>query len=305
MAQASNRGFQLFCWLFIVIGLMSISAGVQSLVKSLSTKNWSLTDGVIQSAHQEAHPGDDGTTYSAEVTYTYQVSGVNYQGRKISIGQMSSSAQNVQRILDRYPGGKKVSVYYSTADPAEAVLETGIHGGTWIFFGVGTAFGLVGVLFLQVVRVAAKAQMPGAPPSSSVTANPDGSFTMNQPPVLAGLIFLLAGTAICFLPPDGHAPKWILLVVGVMFAAAGLLMLLSRLENKVYSKIVGGVVLAVFLVLVHWISFGPGDRTGTATSTFSTSHAANVRMPFAIATIIMDLVILAVLTHKLRNRRKY
>ena len=119
-----------------------------------------------------------------------------------------------------------------------------------------------------------------------------------------GVIFLLAGTAICFLPPDGHAPKWILVVAGVMFAAAGLLLLLMRLENKVYSKIVSGVVLALFLVIFHWISFGPGDRTGTATTPFSTSHIANVRVPFAIATIIMDVVIVAVLVHKFLNRRK-
>jgi len=119
-----------------------------------------------------------------------------------------------------------------------------------------------------------------------------------------GVIFLLAGTAICVLPPDGHAPKWILVVAGVMFAAAGLLLLLMRLENKVYSKIVSGVVLALFLVIFHWISFGPGDRTGTATTPFSTSLIANVRVPFAIATIIMDVVIVAVLVHKFLNRRK-
>jgi len=304
MAQASNRGVQLFCWLFIIIGVVAMSAGVGSLMKGLRTENWPVTDGVIQSAHQEAHSGNHGTTYSAEVTYIYQVSGVSYDGRKISIGQMSSSSQYAQKILDRYPVGKRVSVHYSPADPAEAVLETGIHGGTWIFLGVGTAFGLFGVMFLQVLRAAARPPMPGAPPAASVTLKPDGSFTTNQPPVLMGVIFLLAGTAICFLPPDGHAPKWILVVAGVMFAAAGLLLLLMRLENKVYSKIVSGVVLALFLVIFHWISFGPGDRTGTATTPFSTSHIANVRVPFAIATIIMDVVIVAVLVHKFLNRRK-
>ena len=304
MAQPSNRGVQVFCWLFIVVGVAVFGAGIWTLVKSIRTEHWPVTDGVIQSAQQESHSGDHGTTYSAEVTYTYQVSGVNYTGRKISIGAMSSSSQYAQGILDRYSVGKNVSVYYSPTDPAEAVLETGIHGGTWICLGVGTAFGLAGLMFLQIFRAAAKAQISGAAPSSSVTVNPDGSVTASKPPVLMGVIFLLAGTAVCFAPPDGHAPKWILCAVGVMFAACGLLLLLMRLENKVYSKIVGGMVLVLFLVVFHWVSFGPGERIGTATTPFSTSHAANVRTPFAIATIFMDVVIVAVMAHKLSKRRK-
>jgi Protein of unknown function (DUF3592) len=303
MPQASNRGAQLFCWVFILVGVTVMGAGVWTLIKSIRTEHWPVTDAVIQSAHQESHSGDHGTTYSAEVTYTYQVSAANYTGRKISIGAMSSSSQYAQKILDRYPVGKKVAVYYSPTDPAEAVLETGIHGGTWICLGVGTAFGLAGLMFLQIFRAAAKAQISGALPSS-VAVNPDGSFTASKPPVLMGVIFLLAGTAICFAPPDGHAPKWILCTVGVMFAACGLLMLVMRLENKVYSKIVGGVVLVLFLVVFHWVSFGPGERIGTTTMPFSTSHAANVRLPFAIATIFMDVVIVAVLVQRFLKRRK-
>ena len=305
MAQVSNRNVQLFCWVFIALGLAVVGAGVWTLIKSLRTESWPVTDGVIQSTREKSHSDSDGsTTYSAEVTYTYEVAGVKYDGDKISIGQMSSSSQYAQKILDRYPIGKKVSVHYSPTDPAEAVLETGIHGGTWICFGVGTAFALFGTLFLQIQRAAAKAQMPGALESSSARTNPDGSSSMDKPPVLMGVIFLLAGAGICFLPPDGHAPKWILLVVGAMFAFAGLLLMLMRLENKVYSKIASAVVLILFLVIFHWISFGSGDRTGTTTTSFSTSHTSNVRMPFATATIGMDVVILAVLTRRLSKRGK-
>ena len=304
MAQVSNRNVQLFCWVFIAIGLAMVGAGIWTLIKSLRTESWPMTDGVIESARMASHSGEHGSTYSAAVTYTYRVTDVPYGGDKISIGQMSSSSQYAQKILDRYPIGKKVSVHYSPTDPAEAVLETGIHGGTWICFGVGTAFALFGTMFLQVQRAAAKAQMPGALESTSVRTNPDGSISRDKPPVLMGVIFLLAGTGICFVPPDGHAPKWILLVVGVMFAFAGLLLMLMRLENKVYSKIASAVVLILFLVIFHWISFGSGDRTGTATTPFSTSHTSNVRIPFAIATIGMDVVIFAVLAHRLSKRWK-
>ncbi len=266
----SNRGAQLFCWLFIVIGLAAVGAGVWTLVKSLRTEHWPVTDGIIQSAHMESHPGNRGsTTYSAEVTYMYQVVGVSYTGKKISIGGMSSSSDYAQGILNRYPVGKKVSVHYSPADPEEAVLETGIHGGTWICFGVGTGFVLFGTMFLQIQRAAAKAQMPGAPQTPSVRTNPDGSISMDKPPALMGVIFLLAGVAICFAQPSGGTPHWIIYAAGGVFGLGGIYLLLWRMGKQDYGKFLVWPILILFLAVFHWIAFGAGERIGTSTTPFS------------------------------------
>ncbi len=120
-----------------------------------------MTGGIVQSAEMKSHSGNHGgTTYSAEVTYSYQVAGASYTGDKVSIGQMSSSSEYARGILNRYPVGKKVSVHYPPGDPSDAVLETGIHGGTWICLGVGTAFTLFGIMFLQIQRAAARRNCP-------------------------------------------------------------------------------------------------------------------------------------------------
>jgi hypothetical protein len=301
MAKVSGRGTQLFCSLFIVIGLVAVGAGIWTLTKSLRTEHWPVTDGVILTAEIKSHSGEHGDTYSPEVTYSYRVNGTGYTGKKIAIGQMSSSTGYAQGVLQRYPVGQKVSVHYSPDDPAEAVLETGIHGGVWICFGVGTAFVLAGALFLQISRAAARAQQPGAPPSS-VHVQPDGSVTMDKPPVLMGVIFLLVGLGLSFVYPDNGTPRWSMLAVGAMFASGGLLLLLSRLENKVYSKIATWFMLVPFLAVFHWVSFGAGDRTGTVSGSFITTHAANVRWPFAIFTILMDVIIVAGLIHALIKR---
>ena len=50
MAQMSSRGTQLFCSLFIVIGLVAVGMGVWILTKSLRAENWPVTDGLIPSA---------------------------------------------------------------------------------------------------------------------------------------------------------------------------------------------------------------------------------------------------------------
>jgi hypothetical protein len=229
---------------------------------------------------------------------------MGYTGDKVSIGAMSSSSAYAQGILNRYPIGKKVSVHYSPGDPSEAVLETGIHGGTWICLGVGTAFTLFGALFLQIQRAAARAQMPGAPPSSSVKVQPDGSVTMDKPPVLMGVIFLLAGLGICCVPPDSGTPHWVVFAAGGMFASGGMLLLLYRLENKAYSKIAMAAFLAAFLAVFHWVSFGGGERNGTVSAPFSVTHGVSVRTPFALFTILIDVAIVAGLVHWLIKRWK-
>ena len=298
MSRKSSLVPQLFCSLFIVIGLVAVGVGVRLLIKSLRSEHWPVTDGIVQSSEMKSHEGSKGgMTYSAEVTYSYQVAGTGYTGAKIAIGQMSSSSEYARGVLDRYPVGRKISVHYSPGDPSDAVLETDIHGGTWICLGVGTAFTLFGILFLQISRAAARAQLPGAPQSSSVTVQPDGTVSMDKPPVLMGVIFLLAGIGICFLPPSSGTPRWVIYAAGGMFASGGLLLLLYRLESKVYYKIAMAPVVLAFLAIFHWISFGPGERNGTVSTLFSVTHGVSVKTPFAIFTILMDLVILAGLIH--------
>jgi len=303
MAQMSSRGAQLFCSLFVVVGLVVLGIGIWTFAKSIRSEHWPVTDGIIQSAAMKSHQGSKGgTTYSAEVTYTYQVAGTSYTGGKVSIGQMSSSLEYARGILNRYPVGKKVSVHYAPGDPSDAVLETGIHGGTWICLGVGTAFTLFGIMFLQITRAAARAQMPGAPESSSVTVLPDGRMTMTKPPVLMCVIFLLLGIGLSFVPPESGKPGWLMYAVGAVFFCGGVMLLLMRLENKIYSKIAMAPVLLALLTVFHWVAFGPGERIGTVSTPFSVIHGADVRTPFAIFTILMDLVIVAGLIHWLLKR---
>ena len=157
-------------------------------------------------------------------------------------------------------------------------------------------------MFLQIQRAAAKAQLPGAAESSSVKVWPDGRVTMDKPPVLMGVIFLLVGIGLGFVHPDSDKPGWLMYAVGGMFASGGVMLLLMRLENKAYSKIATMLMLLAFLAVFHWISFGPGERNGTVSTPFSMTHGVSVRTPFAIFTILVDLVIVAGLIHRLLKK---
>lgn len=61
MAQTSSRGVKLFCWLFMVVGFVALGAGGWTLIKSLRTTNWPVTEGVITATHIASHSGEHGS----------------------------------------------------------------------------------------------------------------------------------------------------------------------------------------------------------------------------------------------------
>lgn len=301
----SSRSITCFLFLFAIVGFVVVCFGIWTAIKSIRATHWPVAEGVVQASTMKRHTSNGshgGDTFSPEVSYTFQANGASFTGNKISFGQMSSSTDYAQRILDRYPVGKKVSVYYDPANPSEAVLETGIHGGTWVLLAVGTIFMLAGSMFLQIFRKAQNRQIDGTP--SSTTIAPDGRFTMDKPPVLMGAIFLIFGIGICFLQPAQGIPAWIVYAGGAAFALIGIFIFLFRLENKSYSKIVSWLILVLFLGIFHWVSFGAGERMGTSSSPFSEKQGVNVRTPFAIFTVLMDVVIAAALIYQFIKRRK-
>jgi cbb3-type cytochrome oxidase subunit 3 len=81
------------------------------------------------------------------------------------------------------------------------------------------------------------------------------------------------------------------------------MLLLMRLENKVYSKIATLLMLLGFLAVFHWVSFGAGERNGTVSTPFSVTHGVSVRTPFAIFTILLDVLLVAGWLHSLLSGR--
>ncbi len=89
------------------------------------------------------------TSYRAEVLYDYVVNGETYSANKVLFGQVGKgSPASARKIVNRYPAGKKVTVYYNPDEPEIAVLEPGATGGTYVLFGVGCVFILFGVVAL-------------------------------------------------------------------------------------------------------------------------------------------------------------
>jgi Protein of unknown function (DUF3592) len=299
MPQTSNRGvpvsLRIFLCLFILAGLAGLGAGVWNLYRGVRCESWPTAEGTVDRAEMTYHSSKNGGTYSADISYHYQAAGAYYSGKRLAFGAMSSSSSYAQNILARYPVGTKVQVHYSPDDPELAVLETGVHGGVWIEFGVGAVFVLVGAMFLQLFRKAAAAQDAPAPTDAVVP---------QKSPALAGVIFIVMGSFPFFLQTSAGVPQWVGYAGGGMFISVGLCLMTSGLRNKIYSKILGAAALLMFLAIFHWISFAPGERVGSASTPFSHSTGVNVKTYFAAFTILIDVVLLASLARRLVKGRK-
>ena len=68
-----------------------------------------------------------GPILSAELAYVYNVDQREYRGNRISFAEPIASAEADQRsIIEPYPVGKQVKVFYSPQNPQLAVLELDI-----------------------------------------------------------------------------------------------------------------------------------------------------------------------------------
>jgi hypothetical protein len=284
-----------FLWIFIFLGVSIIGFGVYTMVRSLRCAAWPTTEGVVQKTEMKrSHSSEGSDTFSPDITYSYQVAGTNYKSTRLAFGAMSSSTDYAQGVLNRYPVGRKVPVHYSPDDPKLAVLETGIHGGTWVCFGVGGGFVLMGWMFLQM-------QSPKF--ATQITCSADGETQVPKLPVLAGVLFIAAGALTLFRQSSHGVPSWIGWAAGAAFVLMGLLILAWRLQNKLYSKILTWAFVLVFLAILHWVSFGQGERIGSSTTPFSHSEGVNVRVYFAAFTIFFDLTLMAGFVYRLVNKQ--
>ncbi len=59
-----------------------------------------------------------------DIIYQYKVNGKSYESSRIGFGfKGSDKKENVDQIINRYPIGKKVAVYFDKSNPSFSVLE--------------------------------------------------------------------------------------------------------------------------------------------------------------------------------------
>jgi len=127
-----------------------------------ASNEWPFTPGKVLSSSVKHSTSRDHKThrnkhsYSHHVEYEYSVPNTKDMGKTKYTGQVvwfgddysSSSRSTHEAVVKRYPVGVVVAVFYDPDDPSLAVLEPGAKLSSYVLYGIGWAFTLVGVIMV-------------------------------------------------------------------------------------------------------------------------------------------------------------
>lgn len=147
-----QRKALLFIWTVIgVVGLGVFLYGQYQLTRARGSVTWPLVTGKIITSQVQSHHGEDGTTYSADIEYSYTVNEKQFKSDVIVIGGHDYSAGSA---VERYPLGESVRVAYNPVKPHQAVLQPGVESTELQKWGISMMSGafFMAVLFNFILR---------------------------------------------------------------------------------------------------------------------------------------------------------
>jgi hypothetical protein len=110
---------------FVAVGWFLYRQWKRTKAVETQSQSWPSTAGLVVKSRVEVSGGDTASV-SPKVVYEYVVGGQTYQNDNIRPGDdfmtlgMKGTAYDV---VDRYPVGSAVIVYYNPANPAKSTLE--------------------------------------------------------------------------------------------------------------------------------------------------------------------------------------
>ena len=142
---AGRRQRSLLVWGFIImflpIGMIFSFFGMRGLTRAQASTGWPSASGKVIKSSVEREE----SSYQAEILYEFTVSGTTYNGNRVAYGDYGSNRPtHARRIVNRYPKGKKVTVYYQPDDPGECLLEPGLKLQAFLMPAMGLISLLVG-----------------------------------------------------------------------------------------------------------------------------------------------------------------
>jgi hypothetical protein len=137
----------LFFSFFILIGLALIGWTIFSYRKAQEALSWPTASGKILSSALRHEKGGEISGYEPEILYKYQAYGVHHIADVIQFGGIPlSPKKEAQRIVEQYPIGREITVYFNPNKPAQAVLEPGKID--WVTAVIGVGCVVIGLMCL-------------------------------------------------------------------------------------------------------------------------------------------------------------
>ena len=152
----ADRGLIFLILGMFAAGVVLMAWGGYEIKGSRESGSWPSVQGTISSSSvsKRTSRGSDHrtrTTYYPKVGFQYQVDGRRYTSSRIAFGtgESGGSAKWARKVVNTYPVGKTVAVYYNPQDPQYGVLESGFTWRSLIVLLAGIAFFAAGVLCVK------------------------------------------------------------------------------------------------------------------------------------------------------------
>ncbi|MDQ3059090.1 MAG: DUF3592 domain-containing protein [Pseudomonadota bacterium] len=127
------------CLVVALLACLMMAFNALEIIRARDAVAWVKAEAVVMSAVVKSGCAR-GNSYYAEVRYRYAVAGQDYDGRRVSFGDLECGAhEKATSIIERFPEGARVAVYYDPAQVDESSLLVGeVTSVTWtgIFVGV-------------------------------------------------------------------------------------------------------------------------------------------------------------------------
>jgi hypothetical protein len=114
------------CGMFFPIAAYFYANSEWGMARAVQSREWPVASGIITAnAISQKYFLPWGTAYKLEISYRYDVAGLEYTADRVTFGAPRSFDQGfIGRLAEQYRVGGEVNVHYDPSEPAVAVIDT-------------------------------------------------------------------------------------------------------------------------------------------------------------------------------------
>ena len=150
--NGSNNEGVIIATIALGVGILLTSISLYFLKMARNSAYWDNTTGEITRSDITTTTSKNGTQYKANINFKYQVYGTEHTSKRVYYGSnvSTSSKSRAQKLIDKYPLGQKVNVYYDPMKNSRAVIEPGARWELKLFVTLAALFIIIPLIFVKV-----------------------------------------------------------------------------------------------------------------------------------------------------------
>ncbi len=153
-----------FFGIFALVGAVAFYfMAVKPIAGIAAARSWQPTECLILTSRVAENHSSDGSTYSVDITYEYEVDWQSYRGDRYDFSTGSTSGYaGKAAVVEAHPPGAEVTCYVDPDDPSRSVINR--LPGHYLWWGLFPlpfmAVGFGGVIFFLVAAAGRKVASP-------------------------------------------------------------------------------------------------------------------------------------------------